>query len=251
MNELLTYIDICYVICKRKRNIRIVFNEGLAMQIKRKRQNNSAHFGVVTTLRHGKKKTKHTISLYDLTWQAEGTVQRLILITAHTFAGTAFGHMMRRLRFHAEVWVWTRECMRTGCGARRSESRERKWQGVWPGIHSDYTHRFRTLHVSLGKSVPLQARGAQVVPKWYGSQILWQWPRMVVRLSALLTGRFYPQEILLVLISVRGCVYPRAIVRSEGLWQWKIPLTPAGKEPATFKFIAQHLDHFATAVPTH
>ena len=103
--------------------------------------------------------------------------------------------------------------------------------------------------VYKGKAVPLQAWSG---PE--GSRKL-KFPDVMTtaqeggKVVSLTHRPLLPKEILLVLISVRGWVDPRTIVRSEGLCQWKIPMTPSGIESATFQFVAQRLNHCATAVP--
>ena len=69
---------------------------------------------------------------------------------------------------------------------------------------------------------------------------------MVVRLSALRTGRLYPPGNT---PGTRQRLSPPQGHSAIGriLCQSKIPMTPAGIEPATFRFVAQHLNHWATA----
>jgi len=75
-----------------------------------------------------------------------------------------------------------------------------------------------SLHVKQGKAVPLQAWSGPEGSRKLSFPITWQRHRIVLRLSALRTGRLYHQEIILVVISVRGWVDSKAIVRSEGFY---------------------------------
>jgi hypothetical protein len=71
----------------------------------------------------------------------------------------------------------------------------------------------------------------------------------VVRLSAIRTGHLYPQEVFLVLISVRGRVNPRVIELPEGLSQLRIPVAQSRIEPATFQLVGYCLNQLRHRVP--
>ena len=78
--------------------------------------------------------------------------------------------------------------------------------------------RLEDTDVGKGKAVPLEAWTGPEVSRKLGFSDFVTTAQDGGRLSVLRTGRLYPQEMLLVLISVRGWVDPRAIVRSEGFY---------------------------------
>jgi hypothetical protein len=87
------------------------------------------------------------------------------------------------------------------------------------------------------KAIPLQALTDPGFPESWGSQILRQSAHESGKIVSSTHRPPIPPGKFLVLISVRDWINPRAIVRSEGICQRKIPMTPSVIDPATFRFV--------------
>jgi len=89
------------------------------------------------------------------------------------------------------------------------------------------------------------------VPRDWGSRISRQSIHEGGKIVSLTHRPPLPQEIFMVLISVRGWANSRAKVRSEGLCLWKIPMTTSGIEPATFRLVTQRPKLLCHRVPPY
>ena len=95
-------------------------------------------------------------------------------------------------------------------------------------------------YILKGKAIPLQAwAGPEGSRRLRLPDFKTDGTRMWQGCQPYAPAAFTPQEIFLVFVYLRSWVDPRAIGRPEELCQWKVPMTPSGIEPATFRLEAQ------------
>jgi hypothetical protein len=87
-----------------------------------------------------------------------------------------------------------------------------------------------------GKAIHYRPWRALSVPGGWGSQISWQ---SAHEGDKFVSSTHWPSLPPGNIPFTHFCHRQRATVQSEGLCQWKIPVTPLGIEPGTFRFVAQ------------
>ena len=90
-------------------------------------------------------------------------------------------------------------------------------------------------------------RQAQRVPRSYDSQISLLRHRMVVGCQPYSPATFSPRKYSWYSYLLEAESTPEPYCDRKDFMSKKNPLTPAGIEPGTFRFVAQHLNHCATA----
>lgn len=127
-----------------------------------------------------------------------------------------------------EQYLMTNSSVQSDSSQRRrgDNARKEKHRGGRPVGHAC----LKLSHWNVKAKVKLshyRAGEALRAPGGYGSQDCLDSRHIkAVRLSALGTGRLYPRETSLVLISVSDRVVHRAVLRTKGLCQWQIKMTP-------------------------
>jgi hypothetical protein len=111
------------------------------------------------------------------------------------------------------------------------------------GVQQTVNNSFGVIFSKNGKAIPATGRGGpwgwDVEVPTYSRQSAhtWRWGQHYAP-----AGRPLPPERFLVLISVRGWVDPRAIVRLVGIGQLRYPITSSGTEPAIIRLAAECLN---------